>query len=91
MKFLPAEHSDISALLISHGITLENFSFRKKRGLLHIEIVGREDTFCFYRKTESSLTESLQFEEETMYYLGQKKEVKVENWEDVLAAISKWL
>ncbi|NOQ71819.1 MAG: hypothetical protein GQ574_07455 [Crocinitomix sp.] len=91
MKFLPEEHQSISALLIEGGLTERQYSFRKKRGQLHIEIKDRSDTFCFYRKIESSFDANMKFVDETTYLLGPKKDVIVENWEDVLAAIKVWL
>ena len=91
MKFLPNEHKTISALLIEHGFTEGQFSFRKKRGQLHIEIQNHEDTFCFYRKTESTFDSNMKFVDETTYLLGPKKDVIVNNWEDVLAALRVWL
>lgn len=91
MKFLPEEHKTISALLVEHGLTETQFSFRKKRGQLHIEIQNRKDTFCFYRKTESNFDANMKFVDETTYQLGLKKDVIVKNWEDVLIAIKAWL
>ncbi|MFT5824319.1 MAG: hypothetical protein ACI8ZM_005586 [Crocinitomix sp.] len=91
MKFLPEEHKTISALLIEIGLTEQQFSFRKKRGQLHIEIKDRADTFCFYRKTESNFDSSMKFVDETTYLLGPKKDVVVNDWKDVLVAIKAWL
>ena len=91
MKFLAKEHQSISALLIESGLKEQQFSFRKKRGQLHIEIQNRPDTFCFYRKTESNFDANLKFVDETTYLLGPKKDVTVKNWEDVLLAIKAWL
>lgn len=91
MKFLPTEHQSISHLLENAGIPKEKVTFGKKRGQLHIEIQGRADSFCFYRKTTSRLNSNLQFVDETSYYLGSKKEVVVTDWEAVLAAIKSWL
>ncbi len=90
MKFLPEEHKSINELLIESGLNEEEFSFRKKRGQLHIEIKGRVDTFCFYRKTESTFDANMKFVDKTTYLLGSKKEVVVDNWEDVLAAVKSW-
>lgn len=90
MKFLRAEHKDISELLNRKGYNANQYSFRKKRGLLYIEIENREDSFCFYRKTTSELNASMQLVESTAYFIGQKKDKKVELWEDVLALIDNW-
>lgn len=91
MKFLKEEHESISQLLQENGLKETEFSFRKKRGQLHIEINGRKDTFCFYRKTETKLTPQMKFEDETNYYLGLKKEIVVNTWEEVLGAVENWL
>lgn len=91
MKFLPEEYKSITALLIESGLTEQEFSFRKKRGQLFIEIQGRTDSFCYYRKTESKFDANMKFVDETNYLIGPKKDVIVVYWEDVLAEIKVWL
>ncbi len=91
MKFLPAEHKSISDLLMGKGYAENEFSFRKSKGLLHIEVKGRKDTFCYYRKTESVLDGNLKFEDQTRYYLGPKKNMMVSDWYMVLDAIAAWV
>lgn len=91
MKFLPEEHKSISEVLMQNGLKEDEFSFRKKRGQLHIEINGRTDTFCFYRKTESTIDANMKFVDKTTYLLGTKKEDVVDTWQEVLKAVKLWL
>ena len=90
MKFLKSEHKDISEILKKKGFDESQYSFRKKRGLLFIEIVDRTDSFCFYRKTSSELNSAMQFEESTSYFIGQKKDLELDTWNEVLTLIEKW-
>jgi hypothetical protein len=91
MKFLKEEHEAIRNLLKQSGLAEHEFSFRKKRGQLFIEIQGRADVFCYYRKTASKLDSNMKFVDETHYYLGAKKETVVHHWDAVLEAIKLWL
>ncbi len=91
MKFLPEEHLSIMNLLIENGIHEDAVSFRKRHGQLHIELVGKKETFCYYRKTESILNSNLKFQDQTHYLLGQKKDSVVKDWKEVLTAIKEWL
>lgn len=90
MKFLKSEHKDISLILKGKGLDQSQYSFRKRRGLLFIEIENRKDQFCFYRKTVSELNSNMQFVESTSFFIGLKKEIEVSEWNDVLELIEKW-
>ena len=91
MKFLTSEHKSIVALFESKKISSNSYSFRKKKGLLYIELENQLTPFCFYRKTVSKLTKEMKFEEVTAYFIGQKKDQVVETWEEVLNEIRCWL
>lgn len=91
MKFLKSEHKDISQLLSNKGLTANQYSFRKKRGLLYIQIEGKKDEFCFYRKTTSELNADMKFIESTTYWVGQKKEIELTSWQEVLKLIDDWI
>jgi len=91
MKFLVKEHKSIVNVFDEFNIPSTEYSFRKKGGQLFIDVNGKDDSFCFYRKKESSLNEQLQFEDKLTYYLGLKKDIEVDNWEEVLSHLKTWI
>ncbi len=91
MKFLKSEYKDICAVFQRRGIPESDYSFRKKRGQLFIEMDNKEMPFCYYRYTRSELNATGQFIDMTSYFVGTRKEIEVEEWSEVLAWIDKWI
>ena len=91
MKFLVKEHKSIVRLFDELSIPSTDYSFRKKGGQLFIDMKGKDDSFCFYRKKESALNKQLQFEDKITYHLGRKKDIQFDKWEDVLTELKAWM
>ncbi|MFT4601373.1 MAG: 5-methylcytosine-specific restriction endonuclease McrBC GTP-binding regulatory subunit McrB [Arenicella sp.] len=91
MKFLVKEHKSIVKIFEDVGTDSSKYSFRKKGGQLFIELEGKSNPFCFYRKKESTLNSSMQFEDKITYFIGLKQEIEVDSWEDVLSEIKAWI
>lgn len=91
MVFLKSEHKDITELLEKRGFDSAQYSFRKKGGQLFIEVKNYPDPFCFYRKTTSELNLDMKMVESTCYFIGSNKEIKVQEWSEVIGWIDKWL
>ena len=90
MKFLKEEHKSIAGLFNELNIDKSAYQFRKKGGMLLIDMEGKEVPFYFFRKTESHLNSDLQFEDKVTYYIGVKKGTSVDSWDEVLKAKKDW-
>ncbi len=91
MKFLKGEYDSIKNLVEEKGYKYSEFSFVKKRGMLNVIWTQKEEPFRFYRKKETVINENMQFEEKLTYFLGPKKEIAVNNWEEVLIKFGEFL
>ncbi len=90
MRFLPHEHTDITAALVKHGIDPASVLFVKRRGRLNVEIPGRTDAFAFFREKSTKLDEHGKWQERVDYFTGMGKKDPCD-WEAVIAALGKWL
>ena len=91
MKFLKREYDDFKKLILENGLDPDHFHHIKKRGHLYVQQEGREDTFCFFRKKETTLNEQLQWEDKVTYFLDPKNTIQVDQWNEVLEAFKIWL
>lgn len=90
MRFLPHEHTDISAALGRHGIEPASVLFVKRRGRLHVELPGRTRTFAFFRAKSTKLDPNGKWQERVDYFIGMGKKDPCD-WTAVMAAFGKWL
>ena len=92
MRFLPHEHAVITAALKAHGVDPSTVLFVKRRGRLHVQVPGRADTFCFFRRKSTTIDDAHQWQHRTDYYIGMASaEGSGATWTDVVAAFNAWL
>lgn len=51
----------------------------------------KKEPFIFFRKKETILNAQGQFEDQTAYFIGAKKELSLSRWEDVLSHFEAFL
>ncbi len=90
MRFLAKEHSDVIATLRAYGVDPDTVLFVKRRGRLHVQLPGRNDTFAFFRKKSVGIDAAHEWEHRTDYFIGAVKEEAC-TWSDVLVAFRAWL
>jgi len=91
MKFLPSEHKDIKTLIAQQNLDLNDFSFVKRKGRLHIYYKNQEPSFSFFRTVETNLVGN-SFEEHTLFKISIETELGiVRSWKEVLLMINNWL
>jgi len=91
MKFLPSEHKDITTLIAQQNLDLNDFSFVKRKGRLHIYYKNQEPSFSFFRTDETNLVGN-NFEEHTLFKISIETELGiVRSWNEVLLMINNWL
>jgi hypothetical protein len=92
MRFLPHEHTAITAALSAYGVDPSTVLFVKRRGRLHVQVPGRTDTFTFFRKKSTTIDDAHQWQHRTDYYIGMSKpEAAGATWTDVVTAFNAWL
>ena len=92
MRFLAAEYRPIQNAITQSGRTLDEFSFVKKRGKLHVFHPGAKEPFVFFRKTTTQLNDQKQWEKRVTYLLyGGGVSIPLDRWEAVLEVFQTWL
>ena len=84
MKFLKSEYDSLKSEIESAGCDYSDFSFVKKRGTLNVSQKGKEESFAFFRKKETLLNDQMQFVDTVTYFIGAKKDLSVDSWDEVL-------
>ncbi|MEL6256159.1 MAG: hypothetical protein AAFR87_29410, partial [Bacteroidota bacterium] len=86
------EHKVLIQLIDKKGLDPKNFSFSKKRGVLHITHPAKEVAFTFYRKKQTRLNTDKQWEDLESYYFNlPHRGAKEISWDEVCKAFVDWL
>ena len=92
MKFLLHEHEAITEAISNANRKAADFSFVKKRGKLHIVCDANQESFVFYRKSETILNGLNQWEKVSTYILHQPLPKRnIESWEVMMVLFKEWL
>jgi len=92
MKFLVKEHTAFKTAIEEKGLRIDDFSFVKKRGKLHVNYKKESNPFVFYRKKETQLNDNLQWSEQISYFIFlPQKAGPLNNWDEVVKAFQGWL
>ena len=71
MRFQITEHKALLAEIAFSDLSKESFSFVKKSGLVYIKHPNVEKDFTFYRKSETILNDSNEWEKKVTYYFDK--------------------
>jgi len=91
MKFLEFERRDMLAAIEHNGFKIEDFSFLKRKGRMHIQYPHQDD-FVYFRRKRASLVNGNQFERGSSYELQMEGQtIPMDSWKDVCQVFESWL
>lgn len=91
MKFLESERKDVLKAIEESGLAIEQFTFIKRKGRMHIQHPQQED-FVYFRRKAASLVNGNQFERSSTYELQMSGQtIPMDNWQDVVQVFRAWL
>ncbi len=90
MRFLDEEYQSIKSTIEELDLDFESFSFVKKKGHLHV-VDNNNNSFSYFRRSETRLSESGEWVEITFYMVNGNKDKLIDSWDKVLELIKKWL
>ena len=92
MRLKKEEHKKLLQLIEEKGGNPREFSFSKKRGVLHVSHPEKEKDFTFYRKKQTRLNQDKQWEDHEAYYFNLPHRGAEEvSWDLVCTAFLDWV
>ena len=94
MKFLEAYRKDIISILVSHNLSSNEFSFKKKKGRIFILLNQKDKWFSFYKKEDFFIDPETKKREDIGYFelkTTNSSTIKVNLWEEVIKKLHLWL
>jgi len=92
VKFLAHEREGVNAAISASGLDINDFVFVKRKGRMHIQHVGSDEDFTYFRRKTSSIRDGNHFELKQVYEINfQGHVIPFDDWLDVLEIFKKWL
>lgn len=92
MRFLVSEHKALIRLIESVGRNPQEFSFRKKGGVLFVDHPDMARSFSFHRHKETTLDDTGNWSKHVTYMFDKPSRSDFStDWEGILYAFEIWL
>ena len=94
MKFVKHHRTQVLALLEKNKIALSDIDFVKRRGRICICYRPSDSDFSYLRKKETKLDPFTRHWKNSEWFKvksGQSKEMRVDNWDQVMLQFENWL